>query len=170
VNSDVENTRAWFDRIYLGGIPLMINDETAFLSFICALTAVEALAGYRYTEPKPGERFRLFVESYLPDAYRSLSTDLWVFRNGMIHGFSPRRFALTHHNSRRHLESTATGETILNAEDFYAALLHAARRYFDELSSSEQLVANFSARLASDQGGTLSVGPVVIIPSTEKSG
>jgi hypothetical protein len=31
MNPQVRAIRDWFNQIYLGGIPLMINDETAFL-------------------------------------------------------------------------------------------------------------------------------------------
>ena len=91
MKEQVENVRNWFNRIYLGGIPLMMKKDTAFLSFICVLTAIEALAGYRYLDEgetaSPGERLRRFTRAYFPTAYHALADDLWGFRNGMIHGF-----------------------------------------------------------------------------------
>jgi hypothetical protein len=167
MDSTLESVRNWFNRIYLGGIPLMMNNDTAFLSFICVLTAIEALAGYRYPghgeTASPGERFRRFIEAYFPSEYHILADELWNFRNGMIHGFCPRRFALTEHQSQLHLRQAAGGATVLNAEDFYAALLMASRKYFAELEGSTELVSNFTARLQSDQGGNLAVGVIEIL-------
>lgn len=164
--------RQWFERIYLGGIPQMINDELAFLSFICVLTAVEALAGYRYgSSGGAGDRFRDFVTSYFAPEYRDHASDLWDFRNGMVHGFSPRRFALTHHNSRFHLSQTSAGATILNAEDFYGALVDATRRYFGELERRADLQVLFAERLGSRGGGGIGVGPVeVVVDAAKESG
>ena len=94
MDARIVTARHWFQRIYLGGIPQMIRDETAFLSFICALSAVEALAGYRYLETgdtaRPGARFQRFILDYFGQEYSALALDLWNFRNGMIHGFFAR--------------------------------------------------------------------------------
>ena len=38
---EVEDTISHFSLIYLGGIPQLITDETAFLSFILVLTATD---------------------------------------------------------------------------------------------------------------------------------
>lgn len=32
-----------FSRIYLGGIPSLLNNDGAYLSFICSLSAIESL-------------------------------------------------------------------------------------------------------------------------------
>ena len=167
MDEQLENVRNWFNRIYLGGIPLLMKNDTAFLSFICVLTAIEALAGYRYPEAGetalPGERFRRFIRAYFPEAYHVLADDLCGFRNGMIHGFSPRTFALTEHQSQHHLRKTPEGATVLNAEDFYASLLLASQRYFAELEAASDLQATFLARIQSSQGGNIAVGPVQLI-------
>lgn len=167
MDSRIENVRNWFNRIYLGGIPLMMKNETSFLSFICTLTGIEALAGYRYPDSgdlhSPGNRFCRFISDYFPADYHSLADDLWNFRNGMVHGFCPRRFALTEHQSHMHLRRTPEGATVLNAEDFYAALLGASRRYFSELEAATELKDNFIARLESEQGGNIGVGPIEVI-------
>lgn len=166
MDTNIEAVRNWFNRIYLGGIPLLMGNATAFLSFICTLTAVEALAGYRYPESgetaKPGERFQRFVQGYFPEEYGHLAADLWHFRNGMIHGFSPRRFALVEHQSQLHLRKTGEGATVLNAEDFYAALLQSSKRHFTELETSVELESNFLARLSSGQGGSIGVGSIEV--------
>lgn len=145
----------------------MMKNETSFLSFICTLTAVEALAGYRYPDSKdlcsPGKRFCRFISDYFPADYHCLADDLWNFRNGMVHGFCPRRFALMEHKSHMHLRRTPEGITVLNAEDFYAALLGASQRYFSDLEVSTELQDSFIARLESEQGGNIGVGPIEVI-------
>jgi hypothetical protein len=166
MNSKIEYSRQWFNKIYLGGIPLMMKNETSFLSFICTLTAIEALAGYRYPDSgkmkSPGERFCSFITTYFPCEYHPLASDLWNFRNGMVHGFCPRRFALTEHQSHMHLRRTREGATFLNAEDFYTTLFCASKRYFLELEASKELKVNFLARLKSGQGGSIAVGPIEV--------
>lgn len=42
----ISQVHANYVRIYLGGIPSMLNDAAALLSFICTLTAVEALGDF----------------------------------------------------------------------------------------------------------------------------
>jgi len=158
----IDNIIGWFNRIYLGGIPQLIRDETAFLSFVCMLAGIEALAGYHNPDASGpvanGERFRSFVGAYFPKAYHAHVSNLWEFRNGMAHGFSPRHFALTHHHSSLHLRQDRDGAFILNAEDFYSAFLHATQTYFTEMATSPQLQANFLRRLESPTGGAFDVG------------
>jgi hypothetical protein len=56
-----------FRKIILGGVPLLLRqDETAFLSFMCSLAAIDALAAYRYTTCVAGIRFRDFITEYFP--------------------------------------------------------------------------------------------------------
>ena len=172
MDSRIDSVTSWFDRIYLGGIPQMIRDETAFLSFLCMMTAIDALAGYwdpdRSGPGSVGARFRDFVKQYFPDRYHALAGDLWDFRNGMAHGFSPRKFALTHHNGMLHFQSTQDGARILNAEDLFADLLGAARKFFSELADSPELQQRFIRRLESSTGGGISVGPIQIIPPSNR--
>jgi hypothetical protein len=167
MDRDISSVVAWLDRIYLGGIPQLISDETAFLSFVCMLTGIEALAGYWKPElsgqGSNGERFRGFVKEYFVDAYHEQADNLWSFRNGMIHGFAPRCFALTHHNSRTHFRKTSDGALVLNAEDFYAAFLAAASKYFSDLETRPVLQQSFRARLADRDGGAIAVGFVDLL-------
>jgi len=52
-----------FNEIILGGIPFLLRqNETAFLSFMCSVAAIDALAAYRYTTDKVGERFVAFIK------------------------------------------------------------------------------------------------------------
>lgn len=170
MDARIDSIISWFNRIYLGGIPQLIRDETAFLSFVCMLAGIEALAGYHTPDASGpganGERFRSFIGTYFPEAYYPQASKLWEFRNGMIHGFSPRNFVLTHHNPSLHLKQTNDGAVILNAEDFYAAFLHAAQKYFTEISSSPRLQTNFSRRIESPVGGAFSVGFIDVINGT----
>jgi hypothetical protein len=161
VNPQVENVLYWFSRIYLGGIPATITDDSAFLSFICALTATEALAGYRYGDlDRPGARFKAFVTAYFPDPYVPHAEELWNLRNSIVHAFSTGRFALTHHHSERHFQTTKDGSVVLNAEDLYGAMLSAAQRLFSNVRTSPELQTRLLERLQSPRGGGISVGPV----------
>jgi hypothetical protein len=111
--------------MYLGGIPRLLDETGAFLSFLCVVTAIDILAGAWAPASGSGERFKGFVQAYFPVGLRERSEDLWRFRNLMIHAFNPGPFALVCHQSRLHL--SPQGEvTILNAEDFYAGLLCAS--------------------------------------------
>src|SRR5712691_2873499 len=120
----IKMVHANFSRIYLGGIPSLLNDGGAFLSFICTLTATEALGGFLKPKDKNGPRFKSFVRDYFPDPLAGQADTLWKLRNAEIHGFSPGPYKLTHHNSQFHL-TTDSGLIVLNAEDFYAALVRA---------------------------------------------
>lgn len=162
IDSRIEDALGAFSRIYLGGIPPIITNDSAFLSFICTLTATEALAGYRYGDDRPGERFKKFVQGYFPGPYKEYADDLWKFRNSIVHAFTTGRFALTHHHGEVHFRATHEGAIILNAEDFYAALLSAAQRYFAEVRDQAQLQKALIDRLESTGGGVIAVGPVTL--------
>ena len=160
-NPQIDSALYWFSRIYLGGIPATITDDSAFLSFVCVLTAIEALAGYRYPETGgPGDRFREFVNSYFPESYKRFAKELWGFRTSIVHAFTTGNFALTHHHSEVHFRQTNNGLVILNAEDFYGALLSAAQVFFSEVRTSPQLQELFLKRLQSPKGGGIAVGPI----------
>jgi hypothetical protein len=163
-NADLINhVQAEFTRIYLGGIPSLLNDDGAFLSFICCLTAIEALGGFLRPNDGNGDRFRSFVDRYFPDPYPSQSSQLWKLRNAAVHGFSPGPYKLTHHNGHLHLTADG-GVTVLNAEDFYASLVAAAKRYFDELRIDANLQTAFVARANDPSTGILVVSPMTGTP------
>ncbi|MHA2213456.1 MAG: hypothetical protein ACW992_09885 [Candidatus Thorarchaeota archaeon] len=157
-DGDVERTIRLFSQIYLGGIPPIITNDSAYLSFVSVLVAIEALAGYRYKYKSAGKRFKSFVRTYFPDAYMEHVDDLWNFRNKIVHAFSPKHFALMHHHSEVHLGKTEKG-IALNAEDFYGALLSAAQKYFAEVRSKSNLKKALIRRLRSPEGGSIMVGP-----------
>ena len=152
-----------FGGIYLGGIPSLLNDDGAFLSFICTLTGIEALGGFMMPKDKNGTRFRHFVSTYFPDPYPAQADRLWKFRNAAVHGFSPGPHKLTHHNCHLHL-TTDGGLTVLNAEDFYAALVTATKRYFDALPTDAELQKAFIARTQDPDTGVLMVTPAAGTP------
>lgn len=159
----ITHVDANFSRIYLGGIPSLLNDDGAFLSFICTLTAIEALGGFLSPRAGNGPRFKTFVERYFPVPYPAQSDSLWKLRNAAIHGFSPGPYSLTHHNSHVHLTQTS-GRTVLNAEDFYATLVLASKRYFDDLRKDPALQAAFIERTKDPETGVLVVGPASVAP------
>jgi len=158
----VKHVSANFSGIFIGGIPSLLNDDGAFLSFICSLTAVEALGGFLKPKEGNGARFKAFVKAYFADPYPSQVDALWKFRNAAVHGFSPGPYKLTHHNSHAHLTIDG-GLTILNAEDFYAALVTASKRYFDAVAKDAALQASLVER-ANDPD----TGVMVVAPSTGK--
>ncbi len=155
----ITHVRANYSRIYLGGIPSTLNDDAAFLSFICTLTAIEALGGFVRPTEKNGPRFRGFIKDYFPAVYHSHADPLWKLRNAAVHGFSPGPYSLTHHNGHLHM-TTDGGRTVLNAEDFYSALVAASERYFTALSADASLQASFVTRANDPDTGVLAVGPL----------
>jgi hypothetical protein len=158
--------RRYFDSIYIAGIPRLLNDDGAFLSFITVVTGTEALAGLYAPAKQNGDRFREFVARYYPAELRAYAEKLWELRNAVVHCFHPGPFALTHHASWAHLQSQ-DGTIVLNAEDFYAALLIASKAYFSELERSEELQVAFLKRTSSASGGALQVlaaQPAPILP------
>jgi hypothetical protein len=150
-DEQIDRVQENFRRIYLAGIPCLLNDRGAFLSFLCILTATETLGGFLTPEidtPKgkkksPNKtRFMNFVSEYFPDPYPSQVDDLWKLRGAVVHAISPGPYALAHHKSYLHLKQFE-GRLILNAEDFFEVLISAAKRYFDELRGNADLQAKF---------------------------
>ncbi len=148
----IEAYRVHFDAIYVAGISNLLRDSGVYLAFLAVLTATDALAGLYDPSRATGERFRSFVKRYFPSELACMAEDLWGFRNTMVHSFNPGSFALTYHNTRSHL-SPVHGPILLNAEDFYAALLHAYRGYFGELAQNHELQEKFINRLSQKEGG-----------------
>ena len=157
---EVERVFTSFSRIYLGGIPAIITDDSAFLSFVCVLAATEALARYRYDDEKVGDRYKKFVTNYFPQLYAKHVDDLWDFRNAMVHAFSTGPFTLTHHHSELHLYKLPTETVVLNAEDFYGALLSAAQAYFTEVRTTPELKSALLERAHSAKGGRIVFEPI----------
>ena len=157
----IKMVHANFSQIYLGGIPSLLNDSGgAFLSFICTLTGTGALGGFLKPKEKNGPRFKALVKDYFPAPLNAQSETLWKFRNAAVHGFSPGPYKVTHHNSHLHL-TTDDGLTVLNAEDFYAALVVAAKKYFDAVHGTPDLRAAFEERAKDPDTGVRFVGPLM---------
>ena len=131
----------------------MITAESAFLSFVCMVTAIEALSGYRYGDINLEKRFTDFITAYFPESYKRYATDLYKFRKKMVHSFSTDKFVLTHHASDRHLEVRPNGGVVLNAEDFYSALVTAAQKYFEQIRSDKSLEATLVKRVQDPHNG-----------------
>ena len=146
--------RRHFDQYFLGVIPRLLNEEGMFLAFVSTLTAIESLASACAPDSGAGERFRAFVATYFPPTYAPIADQLWQFRNRMIHSFNPGAFLIVCHQSRMHL-AEASGARMLNAEDFYADMLSAARQYFLALYSDQELQRRFAKRITMDGGGRL---------------
>jgi hypothetical protein len=162
MTSKIEETIKWFRQIYLVGIPFLLNqNDTAFLSFVCVVAAIDALAGYRYDHPKVGDRFRNFVTSYFPPAYASHAANLYLFRCRLLHNFSPAYFSLVHASPGLHLKPSSIGDTILSDDIFFSDMSAAAQRYFAELHSSPELQGRMLDRLQNIQeGGAISVSEI----------
>jgi hypothetical protein len=146
-----------FRDTYHKGIALLHNDTGAFLSFSCCLMALEALGAFIKPNGSNSERLKTFVQSYLPEPLRSQADKLWEFRNAMVHAFSPGPYVLTHFHRNLHLTTHSDGRTVLNAEDFYDALVKASERYFEALASDGQLQLAFLQRVGNR-------GEVVVLP------
>lgn len=144
--SPVHALRANFTRIYLAAIPKLLNREGCFLAFASCLAAVDALGSFGDFEHGNGDRFRKFVKEYFDEPYKPLAAPLWELRNAAIHSFSTERFALTVNACHLHL-STRERRTVLNAEDFYAALVCAAGRFFNRLENDGTLQRRLEDRL-----------------------
>lgn len=158
LDETIDNTYEHFSTLFLGGIPCLLNADGAYLSFIAVFAGTEALAGFYAPNDGNGKRFVAFVKKFFAPEYAPLADDLWKLRNSLVHSFSPRGFNLVHHRSDTHLSKhPGNGRFILNAEDLYAALIAASRKYFDDLDADPSLKQNFAKR--TNEEGTLKVGP-----------
>jgi hypothetical protein len=149
------------------------HNETAFLSILCGLSAVEALSGWRYgDEPATGEacpacgqhrpgaggggaRFGGFISSYFPPEYAAHSERLYALRCRVLHRFSPAHFSATHGEHGPHLQFSGlgNGDVYLNDRAFLGALEAAAERYFVELRERPELQETMLARLRGAASG-----------------
>jgi hypothetical protein len=151
-------TRRLYSKLFLSGIPELLNDNGAYLSFVCVFAGVEALAGYRYPDHKNGPRFRAFIKEYFEPRFHPLVAELWDLRNSLVHSFSPAHFALCHGQSHRHFTDHPPYLKVLNAENTHEELVAASSCYFDELAGRPDLQALFERRANSPRGGLLRIG------------
>jgi hypothetical protein len=156
----IQNAIRGFNDIILGGVPFLLRQsETAFLSFMCAVAAIDALAGYRYTTDKDmyGKRFELFIENYFPTSYASHAKNLCKLRCHLLHNFSPAYFTVVHESPADHLQPSSIGDTILSDKVFFADLKAAAMKFFDEVQKDvPNRQDTMNARLLNlDKGGAI---------------
>jgi hypothetical protein len=143
--------------IILGGVPFLLKqNETAFLSFMCSVAAIDALAGYRYTTDNVGERFQNFIKEYFPASYEPHAGKLYILRCRLLHNFSPAHFTLSHANPSVHLQKSSIGDTVLSDDVFFADLQNAAAKFFAEVQSNADRQDTMNARLLNiEKGGAI---------------
>jgi hypothetical protein len=146
-----------FNDIILGGVPqLLKQNETAFLSFMCSVAAIDALSGYRYTTDNVGDRFKDFIREYFPPSYAPHAENLYFLRCRILHNFSSAYFTLTHADPSAHLKTSLIGDTVLSDVDFFADVDRAARKFFDEVQTDASRQDAMNARLLNiDKGGAI---------------
>jgi hypothetical protein len=146
-----------FNDIILGGIPLLLrHNETAFLSFMCSVAAIDALSGYRYTTDKVADRFQNFIKEYFPTSYLPHAENLYLLRCRILHNFSPAYFTLTHGNPSAHLQKSSIGDTVLSDDAFFADLAKAAAKFFGEVEIDAGRQDAMNARLLNiEKGGAI---------------
>jgi hypothetical protein len=146
-----------FNDIILGGVPILLRqNKTAFLSFMCCVAAIDALAGYRYETDGVGERFQDFIRDYFPGSYKSHAKNLYELRCRLLHNFSPAYFTLVHDLHAKHLKPSPIGDTILSDDAFFSDLKEAALKFFDEVQKDVDRQNTMNARLLnSEKGGAI---------------
>ncbi|HCK83748.1 MAG TPA: hypothetical protein DHW63_04300 [Hyphomonadaceae bacterium] len=152
MDTSIQSARDWFRDIYLRGIPFLLRqNDTAFLSFLCVVSATDALSGYRYE----GEANRMpdFVRTYFPDKYKEHAENLYLFRCRMLHNFSPAHFSVVHAMPELHLQHSSVGDTVLDDGTFFSDMSIAAEKYFEEMEASAELQAIMLCRLQNAQRG-----------------
>ena len=122
-----------FNEIILGGVPIWLKQNaTAFLSFMCSVAAIDALAGYRYRTDNGGERFKDFIREYFPCEYAPHADSLYLLRCRILHNFSLAYFTLAHATPSAHLVKSSIEDTVLSDDVFFSDLAKAAAKFFDE--------------------------------------
>ncbi len=146
-----------FNDIILDGIPLLLRQsETAFLSFMCSVAAIDALSGYRYTTDKVGDRFKAFIKEYFPASYTPHADNLYLLRCRILHNFSPAYFTLTHANPSAHLQTSSISDIVLSDTEFFADLAKAAEKFFNEVQTDATRQDAMNSRLIDvDKGGAI---------------
>jgi len=157
MTAEIQAAIRGFNEIILGGIPVLLQqNETAFLSFMCSVAAIDALAAYRYTTDKVGERFVAFIKDYFPAGYAPHAEKLYKLRCRLLHNFSPAHFSLAHTSPAAHLQQRHIGDTVLSDDAFFADLRGAAEKFFAEVQTRLDRQHDMNARLLNlDNGGAI---------------
>jgi len=143
-----------FRDIILRGIPVLLRqNETAFLSFMCSVAAVDALSAYRYANDKVGVRFVDFIKVYFPSAYSPHADNLYKLRCRLLHNFSPAYFTLVHADASKHLQRSSSGDTILSDDAFFGDIRAAAEKFFAEVEANVGRQKDMQARLLNVNAG-----------------
>lgn len=115
------------------------NAGVALRAFILTFQAIDFLAGY-YAGGKPSiVTFSAFMNNY--ETLKKYSADdVYAYLNlGAPNNRTERGYILTCGRKELHLGKDRDGGTILNFESFYEDFKVAARKYIDELKSSDEL-------------------------------
>jgi hypothetical protein len=159
ITVEIQAAEKAFRDIMLGGIPFLLRqNETAFLSVICSLTAIDALAGYRYPSGEVGERYKWFIENYFRAAYKPHAGRIYTLRCRMLHNFSPAHFSIAHSSAAQHLQPSVlgSGDCIISDDVFFTDLKDAASKFFAEVHTDVQRQNDMNARLANiAKGGAI---------------
>ena len=110
--------------------------------FILCSCFIDQISGFRYNKEKVGERYRDFVQEYLPQ-YNSIKLyeDL---QNKLVHNYSICNFyGLTRNAVNLHLQNV-NGKIIINLENFIEDLKVAFDRYIFQLKNDAIIRQNAS--------------------------
>jgi hypothetical protein len=156
ITGEIESALTGFNEIILEGVPVLLKqNQTAFLSFMCSVDAIDALAGYRDTADKVGERFVPFIKDYFPAAYAPHADNLYLLRCRLLHNFSPAHFTLVHASPGIHLQKSEI-DTYLSDDTFFSDLRDAARKFFDEVQKDAIRQHDMNDRLLNvNEGGAI---------------
>jgi hypothetical protein len=136
MTSQIRSAIREFNDIILGGIPFLLErNETAFLSFMCSVAAIDALAAYRYTTGKVGGAVCGLYPRVLSGSYAPHANNLYRLRCRLLHNFSPAYFTLVHASPEKHLQGSQIGDTILSDEVLFTDLRETAQKFFNEVQN-----------------------------------
>jgi hypothetical protein len=150
ITTEIQAAIKSFHEIILGGIPFLLRqNETAFLSFMCCVAAIDALAGYRYPTNNVRERFVKFIKDYFPAGYAQHAENLYLLRCRLLHNFSPAYFTLVHAQPSSHLQTSPIVGigTVLSDDVFFNDLKQAALNFFGEVQTDVNRQVDMQNRL-----------------------
>jgi hypothetical protein len=157
---EIQSSLQAFDHIILRGVPsLLAKNDTAFLSFMCMMAAIDALAAYRYDTNDVGKRFADFIKDYFPPQYAPHADAMYKFRCRVLHNFSPAYFTAAHDAPLQHLRPSSIGDTVLSDESLFRDLKDAAQKFFDEVENDPTVQGLMLKRLGDiNRGGQIHYG------------
>jgi hypothetical protein len=157
VTNEIQAAIRGFKEIFLGGIPILLQrNETAFLSFMCSVAAIDALAAWRYQGDEVGVRFVDFIKGYFPFPYSAHAGNLYKLRCRLLHNFSPSFFTLAHANRAQHLQPSKIGDVVLSDDAFFEDLRVVSEAFFSEVGRDVTRQADMHARLVNiNRGGAI---------------